>query len=70
MSATVKVLRFRVSGVLPNWNTAYLTGTVAQDAPEHIVSSLQDTVREAFAEKYPAAIHVQERTWIEDVDTA
>lgn len=63
----MKIKRFRVSGVLPNWDTAEVTAAMAEDAPDPVRAVFQDTVREAFAAKYPDAIHLQERAWTEEV---
>lgn len=63
----MKVRRFRISGVLPNGDTAYVTADMAEDAPEQVQYVFQNMVREAFAEKYPDAIHLRERAWTEEV---
>lgn len=63
----MRILRFRVSGVRPTWNTAYVTGGTLADAPAHIVDALRTRVRERFAELYPDAIHLREYEWTEGV---
>lgn len=66
----MKVRRFQISGVLPNGDMAYVTADMAEDAPEQVQDVFQNMVREAFAKKYPDAIHLQGRAWTEEVDTA
>lgn len=66
----MKVRRFQISGVLPNGDMAQVTADMAEDAPEQVQDVFQGMVREAFAGKYPDAIHLQERAWTEEVDTA